>query len=843
MFDSRTKARYLAFLFIGGGLVGALTLAFPHSAEVSDGPLLLIVGAAVLVALVALRLAPTMSDDAVHAVLAAGTVLLTLATHFTDQGVPYPIIFIWPALYAFYFFRVRTALAHLAFVGICYASILIIDDEMDVAVRLVLVLGTPLVVGLLISRLLGTLRVALERSDRHAESLRISEQRTRHMIDRAKDAFVSTDAEGRILDVNAAAEAMFGRSRREMIGQRFPEISIPAEHREDFERRRRALLSKAGDTGTAHVGLRVSLDRPDGSRVDAEAMIWAVEAEGGWTFSARLTDIGDRLQRAEAREQIVRAEAARAEAERAAARIARLQRVVDTALSRRDLDSLLPALLRRAREVLDADAGALLLLEDRELWLRASDGVVTTGRPERAARGAGLAGRVLAEDAAIRVTGAEAAALADPAVIAAGITSLIGMPLAARGTTIGVLELGVRDRQFTQEDLHLLRLAADRVALAIDYARAYGREHRIAETLQRSLLPEHLPDVPGAALTARYLPAAAESEIGGDWYDAIPLAGARVLLVMGDVSGKGLEAASALGTLRNAIRAYALDGYGPADIAERLNRFVLADTARDHMATVVLVDFDPIGARLTWVNAGHPPPLVLDAHGCARFLEGARGVPLGVLPFPGYVEQTAALDAGGAFVLYTDGLVERRGEHIDIGLGKVAAAASAGPLEPAALCDRLLAAALPDGATSDDVALLVLCHAPLGHELAFVLPGEPSALRSLRALMRRWLAQIEAGTDDVHAITLACSEACTNAIEHAAAAPGATISVEARLRGGEIEISIRDHGRWRTDAPPGNHGRGLELMTALMDEVAVHTSTVGTAVHLRRRLHQSVSAT
>ena len=124
-------------------------------------------------------------------------------------------------------------------------------------------------------------------------------------------------------------------------------------------------------------------------------------------------------------------------------------------------------------------------------------------------------------------------------------------------------------RRLGADDVDLLRLTADRVALAIEHVRAYGREHHIAETLQRSLLPQTLPSLPGVALAGRYLPAASEAEVGGDWYDAIGLTGGRVLLVMGDVSGKGLAAASTLGALRSAIRAYALEGHGPAQIAER----------------------------------------------------------------------------------------------------------------------------------------------------------------------------------------------------------------------------------------------------------------------------------
>ena len=290
------------------------------------------------------------------------------------------------------------------------------------------------------------------------------------------------------------------------------------------------------------------------------------------------------------------------------------------------------------------------------------------------------------------------------------------------------------------------------------------------------------------------------------------------------------------------IRAYAFDGNGPAEIAERLNRFVLSDPAHEQMATLVLAAFDPVDGQLAWVNAGHPPPLTLDAEGAAHFLLGARSVPLGITPFPGYEEEVTTLEPGGAILLYTDGLIERRGEHLDDGLALLASAASGGALEPDALCDRLLAAAVPGGEPSDDVALLALCHVPLGSRLVVELPSEPRALASLRALLRRWLEQAEAVDADVHAIVMACSEACTNAIEHAGVGTGETISFEAVLHDGEVGVSVRDRGRWRDQRPPSDQGRGLDLIEALMDEVHVDTAAAGTTIRLRRRLTQRVSA-
>jgi len=504
---------------------------------------------------------------------------------------------------------------------------------------------------------------------------------------------------------------------------------------------------------------------------------------------------------------------------------------------------LAPTILERTREVMDAEAAALLVLqEDGSMTLVYSDPSTRANRPDRIPGDAGIAGRVLATRAPVLLHDPPPEQLADASILEVGISSMLGVPLIVNDEVIGVIEIGVRKpRRLGPEDVDLLRLTADRVALAIHHARAYGREHRIAETLQRSLLPQTLPSLPGVALGARYLPAASEAEVGGDWYDAISLTGGRVLLVMGDVSGKGLAAASTLGALRNAIRAYALDGHGPASIAERLNRFVLAEPGREHMATLVLAVFDPVDAQLSWVNAGHPPPLTLGADGMPRFLDGARSVPLGVLPFPAYEEDTVTLEAGATVVLYTDGLIERRGEHLDMGLALLASAAGDGPLDPDAICDRLLRAAVPTGSTSDDIALLTLCHMPLGVRLALDLPSDAGALSSLRALLRRWLAQADASDVDVHAIVMASSEACTNAIEHAGAAADETISFEAILRDGDVEITIRDRGHWRDQRLPSDQGRGLELIGALMDEVELQTAANGTTVRLRRQLSQRVS--
>ena len=156
--------------------------------------------------------------------------------------------------------------------------------------------------------------------------------------------------------------------------------------------------------------------------------------------------------------------------------------------------------------------------------------------------------------------------------------------------------------------------------------------------------------------------------MGGDWYDVIPMPGGSVGLVMSDVAGKGLKAASMVGRLRSALRAYALEGHDTGRVVEQLNRLVWADSLEGQMATLLFVVVDPNESRMHWVNAGHPAPLLVADEGVPQFLERGGSVPLGVLPFPTYEPRTVPMHPGSTLVLYTDGLIERPGEHLDDGM-------------------------------------------------------------------------------------------------------------------------------------------------------------------------------
>src|SRR5439155_22011454 len=197
-----------------------------------------------------------------------------------------------------------------------------------------------------------------------------------------------------------------------------------------------------------------------------------------------------------------------------------------------------------------------------------------------------------------------------------------------------------------------------------------AREHRIAETLQRSLLPELLPEIPGVVLAARYVPATREAEVGGDWYDVVPLPDGRLGVAIGDVAGHGLRAASTMGQLRMALRAYAIESESPGEVLARMQQLVRALGLPD-MATVVYLVFDPDSGLVVFSNAGHPPPLVITQDGVASFLEEGLAPPLGTMPHAEHAEATSRLVPGSTLLLFTDGLVERRGSSLREGLERL----------------------------------------------------------------------------------------------------------------------------------------------------------------------------
>src|SRR5215210_1899278 len=382
----------------------------------------------------------------------------------------------------------------------------------------------------------------------------------------------------------------------------------------------------------------------------------------------------------------------------------------------------------------------------------------------------------------------------------------------------------------------LAQVAATRLANAL----LYEREHRVAETLQRSLLPESLPTVAGAELAALYLPGSSEASVGGDWYDAIAIDERTVTLVIGDVVGRGVKAASAMGQLRNAVRAYLLEGYGPAQTLSRVNR--LLDTLGGGFATLACLCLDTRTGVLRYANAGHPPPLIVGPDGATRWLEDGLAPPIGAAREIAYRQAEDAIPDGGALVLYTDGLVERRDEPIDSGLARLAEAASDSPGHAATLAGRLVGA-VPGTARPDDVAVLALARLEAaGEPLVVRLPAEATSLSPLRDRLRRWLEATGADPRQAADVLLAVGEAASNAIEHALEPDPAAIVVTARgTDGGGPTIEIRDHGRWDDQPSAPHRGRGMQIMRAIAGDVAVDRSPTGTIVTIQHRKEEGAA--
>jgi serine phosphatase RsbU (regulator of sigma subunit)/anti-sigma regulatory factor (Ser/Thr protein kinase) len=539
----------------------------------------------------------------------------------------------------------------------------------------------------------------------------------------------------------------------------------------------------------------------------------------------------------EHRARLLAEQGARAEAEAVAETVRKLQRITDVTLGHLSLDELLPELLRKIVDVARSDAAAVLIAGD-DLTLRASS-TTGLGGVERGARvgaGEGFPGRVARTRQAITTTATVEEDRISRAFAEHGCRSLLGVPLTVDARLIGVLMVGAGGgRELGGVEADLLGLAADRIALSIQRAQLYEREHLIAQTLQRSLLPERLPEIPGLTVAARYLPAREEAKVGGDWYDVLELPGDAVGLAMGDVVSHGIRAASTMGQLRSAIRAYAFDREPPGETLTKLNTVVRGLDQRE-TATAVYLALDLAERSVRFASAGHPPPLVIDPTGRARLLEEGRSVPLGTHAATRYPEALVRLEPGSTIVLYTDGLVERRGSSLNEGLARLVSEASGDSVEPESLCDRLIGALLEDQPQLDDVALLAARVVPVPEErLQLELPCTPSTLAPLRRTVRHWLSGARASPGELQDILVAVSEAATNAVEHAYGPIEASYRVEGWLAGDRVVVTVTDSGSWRERRGP-ERGRGTQLMRALMDGFERYPSDAGTVVQLERRL-------
>ena len=385
---------------------------------------------------------------------------------------------------------------------------------------------------------------------------------------------------------------------------------------------------------------------------------------------------------------------------------------------------------------------------------------LATGRPQ-------LLSDITAERIAEAAVDAEAAAQLRTIVQRRGIA----VPLVARGRSVGVLSIS-RTEPYAEADVaHALDLAR-RAALALDNASRYAFERDLALTLQRSLLPRQLATGPLFSAAARYLPGTQGTQVGGDWYDLIEVDGALVLVV-GDVMGRGVKAAAVMGQLQATVRAYALEGHGPAALLTRLDQVVLA--VEDlHFTTCVVVRLDPVTRLACMATAGHPPPVLLGPDGVASLLELDPGLPLGV-GGARFVDSEHLLDPGSLLLLYTDGLVESREVPVGEGLDALVATLHGRTGRPDEVCDGVLAAMGRDVGTDDDTALLAVQLAADARvwRLELALPPCAESARAARHAVRDLV--------DSHVAELLVTELVANAVSHVAVIHVATSEVVVRL--------------------------------------------------------------
>jgi serine phosphatase RsbU (regulator of sigma subunit)/anti-sigma regulatory factor (Ser/Thr protein kinase) len=514
-----------------------------------------------------------------------------------------------------------------------------------------------------------------------------------------------------------------------------------------------------------------------------------------------------------------------------------LLRITEATLAYLNLHDLLSELLDRIVDILEADTAAILLVEpDGEtLAARAAKGIeAEVERGFTLTIGSGFAGRIAATREPVIIDDLETtpAEVLNPVFREQGVRSLLGVPMVVEGRLVGVVHVGTRiPRNFTDDDAQLLQAVADRAALAIEHDRLFV-QHRIAETLQRRLLPTELPEIPNVGFAARYIPAAKASTVGGDWYDVFQLRDGRVAIAVGDVAGHGVWAASLMGELRTALRVYAMEAPRPAPVLSKLSTFV-SERGLESMATCSYAILDLDRAAITVASAGHPPPLLITADG-TRFIKQSSGPPLGGRTRFAYEEADFRIEPAEVLMLYTDGLIERRGELLSDGLARLAEVAGDAPLDADLLCDRVIEALVANG--EDDVAVLTIQNlAPVNGRLELRLSARAEQLVVVRRALKRWLRNEVVTPGDVQGTILAASEACANAIEHAYGPRDAIFELRAQRYDDTIEVTVRDFGSWR-DPRGKNRGRGMQLMRAAMDEVEVTPSDRGTTVRLVRHL-------
>ena len=507
------------------------------------------------------------------------------------------------------------------------------------------------------------------------DRLRVSEEESASIVQAALDCIITMDHRGEVLGFNPAAEATFGYSREEAVGRQLADLIIPPELREAHQR---ALATYVQEGQPTILNRRLELTgmRADGSTLPVELTVTRVGTREPPVFAGFIRDIGDQ--------------------QRASARLAFLARAGRQMAESMDWQATLRTIVRAAVPTV-ADGATLTVVEPGDRLVVAA---VAPDRPEGADTGP--------DPAAVRVIRSGELELSDDG-------RLLVAPLRAPAGVTGALTLtrAADSPRFEHDDVELVSSFAARASLQVQNSRLYTERSHIARTLQASLRPQALPAIAGADVAVRYLPAGEHNEVGGDFYDLYPTGDGVWGAIVGDVSGKGAEAAAVTALARHTLRTASMLHEAPGEIVELLNRAMIGQGV-PAFCTLVYARVRPTesaGIEVRFANGGHPPPFVLRASGDLERLDGGRGPLVGAVAGADFEESSVRLGAGDLLLLYTDGVTEVRTS--DPALGERELAATLASCRGIA-ADQVVAAVerraveLQNGRPRDDIAVLAI---------------------------------------------------------------------------------------------------------------------------------------
>ncbi|MDT0438666.1 MULTISPECIES: SpoIIE family protein phosphatase [Streptomyces] len=666
----------------------------------------------------------------------------------------------------------------------------------------------------------------------------------RHM----SDGFLALDEEWRITFVNLSAEQTLGSSQAQLVGTVLWELpsvlGVP-----DLEARCREAAATGRPAGF-DVRMSVAGGEPDWEPAHGEMKarvkvrsyhLRLVPVPDGVTLY--FTDVTE-LRRREA-EQVA---AERSSAERAA-RIAELTSALAGATTSRDV---VDAVARRVLPPFGAAGLMVLAVESGSGRLSYVGSVgyrrdfvdaITGSTPDR---GGPVWDAILTAEP-VFLPSVDAFMARYPAMrerpAEGAKKSWAFLPLTASGHTFGICLLAFdKPRPFPDGDRTLLTAISALVAHALERARLYDAEHTRSRELQRALLPRTLPDLPACTAAARYLPAGQGMDVGGDWYDVIPLSSGQVALVIGDVMGHGLSEAATMGRVRTAVHTLAALELPPDEIMGHLNEIV-SGLGEDSFVTCLYALYDSTTRICSFARAGHPPPAVVQPDGTVHFPSPTPNPPLGASE-PPFETVELTVPEEGLLVLYTDGLVEAKGREIDEGMAALAKLLHTADTSPTAdldlLCDTLTTGLVPaDQPTPDDTALLVVRVHALApdHMASWSLSSLPQAAGDARKLVREQLTAW--GLDDLVMTTeLLVSELVGNVVRHAKG------PVRMRLlRSAELVCEVSDGSlttpRIRRASVTDEGGRGLQLVSALSQRWGTRYTATGKCIWTEQALSET----